>query len=221
MAQDTVNAAPGDSSARGDSAATRSSDTLGVPRAPGRIDCARPALARRTSCRRECKCKKHRKARAVQHSEGQHDDLACLPGARSRERGHRGAAASWHGSGPPRRHARRVVSAAPDARTSFGLTRLSRSPFPGNRISGPEKNAQKRPADCNAAVSENEPSHRSPPIRGLSYTFRKSPVAPDCVVAHAVQIGPVSATNSLRTGKLTGNFADSGPNAAFRRAVAG
>jgi hypothetical protein len=33
-------------------------------------------------------------------------------------------------------------------------------------ISGPEKNAQKRPADCNDAVSENEPSHRSPPIRG-------------------------------------------------------
>jgi site-specific DNA recombinase len=26
---------------------------------------------------------------------------------------------------------------------------LSRSPFPGNGISGPEKNAQKRPADCN------------------------------------------------------------------------
>src|SRR5262249_8199791 len=61
-------------------------------------------------------------ARAVQHSEGQHDDLACFPGARSRESGHRGAAASWHGSGAPRRHARRVVSAAPDAWTSFGVT---------------------------------------------------------------------------------------------------
>src|SRR5437667_827960 len=59
---------------------------------------------------------------------------------------------------------------------------LSRSSFPGNGISGPEKNAQKRPAGCNDAVSENEPSHRSPPIRGLSYTFRKSPVARDCVV---------------------------------------
>src|SRR3989442_3296448 len=63
---------------------------------------------------------------------------------------------------------------------------LSRSPFPGNGISGPEKNAQKRPADCNDAVSENEPSHRSPPIRGLSYTFRKSPVARDCVVGPGV-----------------------------------
>src|SRR5437667_12352235 len=69
---------------------------------------------------------------------------------------------------------------------------LSRSSFPGNGISGPEKNAQERPADGNDAVSENEPSHRSPPIRGLSYTFRKSPVAHDCVVVDAVQIEPVS-----------------------------
>src|SRR5947209_4440583 len=120
MAQDTVNATPGDSSARGDSTTTCSSDTLGVPRAPGRVDCARPPLARRTFYRRERKCGKHRQARAVQHSQGQHDDLACLPGAQSRESGHRRAAASWHGSGPPRRHARRLVTAAPDARTSFG-----------------------------------------------------------------------------------------------------
>src|SRR5215211_5644901 len=68
MAQDTVSAAPRDSSARGDSTAGRSSDTLGVPRAPGRIDCARPPLARRTSCRRERKCGKHRQARAVQRT---------------------------------------------------------------------------------------------------------------------------------------------------------
>src|SRR3984893_10310184 len=79
-----------------------------------------PVFTTKTSCRRERKCGKHRQARAVQHSQGQHDDLACLPGARSGESGYRGAAASRHGSGPPRRHARRVVSATPDARTSFG-----------------------------------------------------------------------------------------------------
>jgi site-specific DNA recombinase len=56
VAQDTVNTTPGASSATGNSTSTRSSDTLGVPRAPGRIDCARPPLARRTSCRRERKC---------------------------------------------------------------------------------------------------------------------------------------------------------------------
>ena len=121
--------APGDSSARGASTATRSSDTLGDPRDPGRIDCARPPLARRTYGRRERKRGKHRQARGVQRSQGQHDDLACLPRARSRQSGHRRAAASWHGSGPPRRHARRVVSAAPDARTSFGVSGIS------NRVS--------------------------------------------------------------------------------------
>jgi hypothetical protein len=66
-----------------------------------------------------------------------------------------------------------------------------RSPFPGNGFSEPEKNAQKPPADCNDAVSENEPSHGSPPIRGLSYTFRKSPIARDCVVGP----GAVTHTN--------------------------
>src|SRR5258707_1262059 len=70
-------------------------------------------------------------------------------------------------------------------------------PFPGNGISGPEKNAQKRPADCNDAVPENEPSHRSPLIRGLSYTFRKSPVAHDCVVGPG-DVAQASIVNGLR-----------------------
>ena len=83
------------------------------------------------------------------------------------------------------------------ARCRSLVARLSRSPFPGNGISGPEKNVQKRPADCNGAVSENEPSHRSPPIRDLSCTFRKSPVAHDCVVVGAVRIERVSAAKFL------------------------
>jgi hypothetical protein len=53
----------------------------------------------------------------------------------------------------------------------------------------------------------------------LSYTFRKSPVAHDCVVADAVSIEPVSNSNSLLTGKNTGNFADSGPALQFQRPV--
>jgi hypothetical protein len=35
------------------------------------------------------------------------------------------------------------------------------------------------------------------PIRGLSYTFRKSPVAHDCVVVGAVRIERVSAAKFL------------------------
>src|SRR5437667_26720 len=89
---------------------------------------------------------------------------------------------------------------------------LSRSPFPGNGISGPEKNAQKRPADCNDAVSENEPSHRSPPIRGLSCTFGKSRVTHDCVVVVAVVCELGSGSRSPRergtNGVLSGAVLD-------------
>src|SRR5437899_1296392 len=130
-----------------------------------------------------------------------------------------------------------MVSAAPHARSASGglrfretgfrsrrkmrrnhlptVTMPSLTTFPGNGISGPEKNAQKRPADCNDPVSENEPSHGSPPIRGLSYTFRKSPVADDCVVVDAAWIELVSTSNSLLAGNLAGNFLKKGPPKAI------
>jgi hypothetical protein len=41
----------------------------------------------------------------------------------------------------------------------------------------------------------------------------------DCVADDAVSIGLVSTANSLLTGKLTGNFVDSGPLPRFRRPV--
>jgi hypothetical protein len=97
---------------------------------------------------------------------------------------------------------------------------LSRSPFPGNGISGPEKNAQKRLPDCNDAVSENEPSHRSPPIGGPfarlqeisgSIRLRGGGCSPDRT--------SLPTPNSLLTGKLTGNFADSGSLQRFWRPV--
>src|SRR5260370_31955444 len=95
------------------------------------------------------------------------------------------------------------------------------SPLRGTGIWGPEKNAQKRPADCNDAVSENEPPHRSPPIRGLSYTFRKSPVAYDCVVVDAASVEPVSTSKFPLSGKLTAYFADSGCSRRFSRPIDG
>ena len=57
----------------------------------------------------------------------------------------------------------RMVSAAPHARTSFGATGIRTKSLPlAVSVSGKrEKNAQKPPADCNDAVSENEPSHGS------------------------------------------------------------
>jgi hypothetical protein len=47
---------------------------------------------------------------------------------------------------------------------------------------------------------------RSPPIRGLSYTFRKSPVAHDCVVVNAVPYELVSAVKFPDIREFTGNF---------------
>ena len=41
----------------------------------------------------------------------------------------------------------------------------------------------------------------------------------ECVVVDAVAIEPVSAPNSLLTGKLTGNFADIRPSRRFSRPV--
>src|SRR5260370_21992471 len=46
---------------------------------------------------------------------------------------------------------------------------------------------------------------RSPPIRGLSYTFRKSPVAHDCVVVNAVPYELVSAVKFPDIREFTGN----------------
>jgi hypothetical protein len=67
VAEDTVNAVPGDSSARGAFAATRSCNTPGVPRS--RSHPLREAAAH--------KCGKHRQARVVQHSEGH--SPSCRP----------------------------------------------------------------------------------------------------------------------------------------------
>src|SRR5215475_7454353 len=44
---------------------------------------------------------------------------------------------------------------------------------------------------------------------------------PDCVAEDAVSCEPVSAPNSLLTGKLTGNFAESGPPPQFSGLING
>ena len=133
----------------GSAAQTRSSDPLRDPRHLGRIDRARTPLARRTDRRRNRNRGEHREARELQRPQGQHDDLARLPRARSRQSRHRGAAASWHGRRPPLRPAGRMVSPAPDARLSCLTARIRtglcprQSLFPGNGILRPETKAPK------------------------------------------------------------------------------
>src|SRR5262249_4714441 len=52
------------------------------------------------------------------------------------------------------------------------------------------------------------------PMNGIN-----APQRPDCVADDAVSCELVSAPNSLLTGKLTGNFAESGPLLRFRRPI--
>jgi hypothetical protein len=52
------------------------------------------------------------------------------------------------------------------------------------------------------------------PVNGIN-----APQRPDCVADDAVSCEPVSAPNSLLTGKLTGNFAESGDPSQFSRPI--
>ena len=188
MAQDTVSAAARDSSARGDSTAARSSDTLGVPRAPGRIDCARPPLARRTSCRRERKCGKHRQARAVQRTTSQHDNLPRLSGPRSRARCHRGPIATR-----PRCHPDcAMLQSSGLANTPCWACHFEGPPPkhpndpPGTGFQEAETKGPKTLAAIDVPFSESCRSRITPPTRPISHAARNSPVAHDCVVGPGV-----------------------------------
>jgi hypothetical protein len=94
-------------------------------------------------------------------------DLACLPGARSRDSSHRGPAASWHGSGPPHRHARRVVSAPPDARTSFGVTGIRTESRPAIRDLGPAGRGENKtgPSATSQPNSSRVPTRTATPSK--------------------------------------------------------
>ena len=150
----------------------------------------------------------------MQRPQGQHDDLARLPRARSRQGSHRRSATPRNGSRPSLRHASRVVAAASGARTSPAVARDS------NRVSadterrrqetgfrGPETKAPKRPPKSNCSFAETKRRRHAPPIRGRSPLAGKSLRTWECVVVCAVKYEPVSICNSLLTGKRTGNFA--------------
>jgi hypothetical protein len=69
------------------------------------------------------------------------------------------------------------------------------------------------------AHDRGQPERRSPPIRGHSAAARKSPQTRDCVVVDAARIEPVSTSNSLVTGKRTGNFAETDLPRRFSRPI--
>jgi hypothetical protein len=67
------------------------------------------------ACRRQGR--RPRQARRVQRPQGQHDDLAGLPGAGLGESCHRRPPAAWNGGGAPRRLAGQMVPPASDPGT--------------------------------------------------------------------------------------------------------
>jgi hypothetical protein len=106
-------------------AATRPAATFGKSRHLGRIDRPRAPLAGGTYRRGKGNHGQHRQARAVQRPQGEYDNLACLPRARSRQGRHRRAAPAWDGSCPPRRLAGRMAPPAPDARPCCAVAACS------------------------------------------------------------------------------------------------
>jgi hypothetical protein len=148
------------------------------------IDCARPPLARRTSCRRERKCGKHRQARAVQRTTSQHDNLPRLSCPRSRARCHRGPIATRHRRHPIARCSSRVVSPIRHAGPATLRGRLPKHPNdpPGTGFQEAETKGPKTLAAIDVPFSESGRSRITPPTRPISHAARNSPVAHDCVV---------------------------------------
>jgi hypothetical protein len=106
--------------------------------------------------------------------------------------------------------------AAETARPAFEPAKIhvQLSPAPGTGLQSPETGGQnRRYRDLSWRQRPHVP-HLNPPkcpqIAGYSSETGKHRFASDCVVVDAPQIEPVSNSNSLLTGKLTGNFADSG-----------
>jgi hypothetical protein len=168
---------------------TRPPDPFRDPCYPGRIDRAGTSLARRIHGRSDSERGNHSKAREVQRPQGQHDDLACLPRARSRQGSHRRSAASRNGGRPSLRHASRVVAAASGARTSRPVARDSNRVSVGHKrrrqetgFRGPETNAPKRPPKSDRSFAETKRPQQAPPIRGRSPLAGKSPRTRECVV---------------------------------------
>jgi hypothetical protein len=134
--------------------------------------------------------------------------VSAVPGAwtcravafTGRPRGNFAAECSWHWMprGPATTPTFEPVSANPSLR-------FRETGFRGQRLRHP--NAPRGPFRLSAETPRPQISR---PIRGISLAARKSPRPRECVVDDAVLIEPVFNPNSLITGKLTGNFSNSG-----------
>src|SRR4051812_36619621 len=95
-----------------------------------------------------------------------------------------------------------MVSSTPDARARDGRSHtfelhlcLKGSPFPGNGISRPETTRPKSPPRRNSSLQRPLHRRQSPPLRGVLAQSGKFLSSKECVVADAVDIEPLSASN--------------------------
>jgi hypothetical protein len=157
----------------------------------------------------------------VQRPQGQHDDLARLPRARSRQGSHRRSSTSRNGSRPSLRHASRVVAAASGARTSPAVARDSNRVSAGHErrrqetgFRGPETKAPKRSPKSNGSFAETERRQHAPPNRGRSPLAGKSLRTRGCVVVCAVKYEPVSTHKFPIIREFNREFGPFGPLSA-------
>jgi hypothetical protein len=117
----------------------------------------------------------HRDAREVQRTPSQHDNLACVPRARSCEGCHRRSTAARHRRHPIARCANRVVSPTSNARSDWLMSLPVSLPndAPGTGLKAAETKGQKEPAQYNAPSQRPIAIPQSPPIRGNSRLFQE------------------------------------------------
>jgi hypothetical protein len=121
-----------------------------------------------------------------------------------------------------------MVSPAPDAWLQHVIVRSfeRRLCLPTVSVAGqPDFKARDNSAEISSTpeLVSPETTHRrqSPPVRGLLAQSGKFPSSRECVVEDAVQVEPVSASNSLIPGTIQGiaaPLAESGPTSASVRA---
>jgi hypothetical protein len=150
---------------------------------PGRAEALDPSQTPRWDRHR---CGADRRARQMQRSTGQHDDLPRLPRPRSGEGGDRGTTAARHRHRSPARCSRRMVTPARDARfvaLILAVQISATSAGARNGFAAPRDRAAKSPSPqpwppAETARPAFEPPN-SPAIAGLFVGDRERPFGSD------------------------------------------
>ena len=124
------------------------------------------------------------------------------------------------GGGGGNRHGLRTTSTQPGRRNrpAGRWLRQHNTGEPGERRGGRKPGTPNKPKGERAVIALEQAEAEVPASSGQSPVpigVAHEPQRPDCLADDAVSCELVSAPNSLLTGKLTGNFANSGPQQRF------